>query len=92
MKFSDILEALENNTAKRYARTSWTTNKYIVLMTEQCIDECMLTPITGKVLGVPEHRSFRIKPFLLIKLSDYEFGPFLAGYDDFTATDWQEVI
>lgn len=91
MKFSEVLNNLKAGIFNRYTRTSWETNNYIVLMTEQCITECFMQENSRQRLGVPDHRSFRIEPFLLIKTRDYSFRPYMPTWEDFSAQDWEEV-
>lgn len=89
MHFKDILE----NPNKLYTRTSWgNRNKYITLLTPECVDECILTPNTGAKLGIPSTRSYKIRPFFIIKTKyDYEFAVYVPTCEELLASDWVEL-
>ena len=91
MNFNKVLKALRTANTKKFHRNSWSGGKYIVLMTERCIEECLMTPDTGAILGVPPTRGYKIRPFFLIKTKyDYEFTIYNPSYEDLSGYDWEE--
>lgn len=83
MDFNSALKIMTEAPETQFKREKW-RSKYIILITNSEVDKC--------VLHIPEHRSYKIRPFLLIKTKyDYEFAVFVPTMEELMATDWSRV-
>lgn len=85
--FSWALDALK--AGKRVSRPVWGRDTYVVLQ-KGYPDGIPINKNTAEVTGEPEGTVMVFRPYLLVKLADGTFLPFIPTLDHLLAEDWQE--
>lgn len=85
--FSWALAALKQG--KRVSRPVWGKGAYVVLQ-KGYPDGIPMNANTAEATGEPEGTVAVFRPYLMVKLADGTFLPFIPTLDHLLAEDWQE--
>lgn len=85
--FSKALEDLK--AGGRVSRPVWGKGTYVVLQ-KGYPDGIAINANTAEATGEPEGTVCRFRPYLMVKLADGTFLPFIPTLDHLLAEDWQE--
>jgi hypothetical protein len=90
MIMSSFSKALEDLKAGgRVSRPTWGKGAYVVLR-KGYPDGVPIDAKTAEEIGEPEGTVCRFRPYLVVKLADGTFVPFIPTLDHLLAEDWQE--
>lgn len=87
MDFSEALRALKDG--KRVSRPVWGKDTYVVLQ-KGYPDGIPLNKNSAEATGEPEGTIAVFRPYLMVKLADGTFLPFVPTLDHLLADDWRE--
>lgn len=85
--FSWALDALKDG--RRVSRPVWGEGTYVVLQ-KGYPDGIPINANTAEATGEPEGTVMVFRPYLMVKLADGTFLPFIPTLDHLLAEDWQE--